>query len=41
MTEIWEPCGILGGALYVLCRWLRRVSRIELATARNDDANAE
>ena len=32
VTEIWEPCGILGAGLYVLARWLRRVRGIELAT---------
>ncbi|WP_420037563.1 hypothetical protein ACN2WE_39745 [Streptomyces sp. cg28] len=37
VTEIWEPCGILGGALYVLARWLRRIRGIELATARPED----
>ncbi|MBT2391647.1 hypothetical protein J7E87_19965 [Streptomyces sp. ISL-1] len=30
-TEIWEPCAILGGGLYVLTRWLRRRRGIELA----------
>ncbi|MER5212993.1 hypothetical protein ABT063_21055 [Streptomyces sp. NPDC002838] len=33
VTEIWEPCGILGAGLYVLARWLRRVRGIELAPA--------
>lgn len=32
MTEIWEPCGILGGGLYILARHLRRRRGIELAT---------
>ncbi|MFD7291818.1 hypothetical protein ACFV9W_00895 [Streptomyces sp. NPDC059897] len=36
VTEIWEPCAILGGALYVLARWLRRVRGIELATVRSE-----
>ncbi|MFF3398267.1 hypothetical protein ACFYW6_07110 [Streptomyces sp. NPDC002659] len=31
VTEVWEPCAILGGGLYVLTRWLRRVRGIELA----------
>lgn len=31
VTDIWEPCAILGGGLYVLTRWLRRVRGIELA----------
>ncbi|MDO0931310.1 hypothetical protein QQY66_06300 [Streptomyces sp. DG2A-72] len=31
VTEVWEPCGILGAGLYVLARWLRRVRGIELA----------
>ncbi|MFJ4081129.1 hypothetical protein ACIP2Z_19450 [Streptomyces iakyrus] len=31
-TEVWEPCGIAGAALYVLSRWLRRVRGIEVAT---------
>ncbi|WP_446039755.1 hypothetical protein [Streptomyces sp. SID1121] len=31
VTEVWEPCGILGAALYVLTRWLRRVRGGELA----------
>ncbi|MFJ2966249.1 hypothetical protein ACIPIC_28575 [Streptomyces collinus] len=30
-TEVWEPCGAAGAALYVLTRWLRRVRGIELA----------
>jgi hypothetical protein len=34
VTEIWEPCGILGTGLYVLARWLRRVRGIELATVQ-------
>ncbi|MER5839555.1 hypothetical protein ABT099_04450 [Streptomyces prasinus] len=33
VTEIWEPCGILGAGLYVLVRWLRRVRGIELVTS--------
>ncbi|MFB7273925.1 hypothetical protein [Streptomyces sp. NPDC056244] len=32
LTEIWEPCGILGAGLYVLTRWLRRIRGIELAS---------
>ncbi|WP_326764356.1 hypothetical protein OG978_06980 [Streptomyces sp. NBC_01591] len=36
VTEIWEPCGILGGGLYVLMRWLRRIRGIELASAHSD-----
>jgi hypothetical protein len=35
VTEVWEPCGISGAALYVLSRWLRRLRGIELAT-RNE-----
>lgn len=31
VTEVWEPCGILGAGLYVLACWLRRVRGIELA----------
>ncbi|MFF0014582.1 hypothetical protein [Streptomyces sp. NPDC005374] len=34
VTEIWEPCGILGTGLYVLTRWLRRLRGIELATTQ-------
>lgn len=41
VTEIWEPCAILGGALYVLVRWLRRVRGIELAAARSGEPPAE
>ncbi|MFI8878947.1 hypothetical protein [Streptomyces sp. NPDC055243] len=41
VTEIWEPCAILGGALYVLARWLRRIREIELAAARTDDPPGE
>ncbi|WP_225796320.1 hypothetical protein [Streptomyces aculeolatus] len=37
VTEIWEPCGVLGGALYVLARWMRAVRGIELAAARRDE----
>lgn len=36
ITEVWEPCGILGGCLYVLARWLRRRRGIELAAAPSD-----
>ncbi|MDX3726845.1 hypothetical protein [Streptomyces caniscabiei] len=32
VTEVWEPCGIAGAALFVLSRWLRRLRGIELAT---------
>ncbi|WP_051370381.1 hypothetical protein [Streptomyces sp. 142MFCol3.1] len=38
VTDVWEPCAIVGGALYVLVRWLRRVRGIELAAAPRDDA---
>ncbi|AVH60403.1 hypothetical protein C4B68_36625 [Streptomyces dengpaensis] len=38
VTEVWEPCGIVGGALCILARWLRRIRGIELATAGQDDA---
>ncbi|MFF3690703.1 hypothetical protein [Streptomyces sp. NPDC002187] len=34
VTEIWEPCGILGAGLSVLTRWLRKVRGIELASAQ-------
>ncbi|MEV4041482.1 hypothetical protein [Streptomyces sp. NPDC049744] len=37
-SEIWEPCAIFGGALYVFFRWLRKVRGIELAAARTDDS---
>ncbi|MFI6896679.1 hypothetical protein ACIBM4_21465 [Streptomyces sp. NPDC050256] len=33
VTEIWEPCALFGGALYILARWLRRVRGIELSAA--------
>lgn len=29
-TDVWEPCGIAGGSLYLLVRWLRRLRGIEL-----------
>ncbi|MEU5976356.1 hypothetical protein [Streptomyces sp. NPDC047315] len=35
VTEVWEPCGIAGAALYVLSRFLRRVRGIELAASNN------
>ncbi|MER5933531.1 hypothetical protein [Streptomyces sp. NPDC002054] len=41
VTEIWEPCGLFGGGLYVLSRWLRRVRGIELATVRDDPLEDE
>ncbi|MFD7669105.1 hypothetical protein [Streptomyces sp. NPDC059788] len=31
VTEVWEPCGLLGGALYLLVRFLRRRRGIEIA----------
>ncbi|MFK0173435.1 hypothetical protein ACIQU5_32095 [Streptomyces sp. NPDC090306] len=38
ITEVWEPCGIAGAALYALAHWLRRVRGIELAApARSTD----
>jgi hypothetical protein len=37
-TEIWEPCGAFGGALYALSRWLRRVRGIELGAVRGDSS---
>ncbi|MEU9218845.1 hypothetical protein AB0D47_20115 [Streptomyces sp. NPDC048376] len=40
-SEIWEPCAIFGGALYVLFRWLRKVRGIELAAARSEDSASE
>jgi hypothetical protein len=33
VTEVWEPCGIAGAALFVLARWLRRVRGIELSNS--------
>jgi hypothetical protein len=41
VTEIWEPCGIFGGALYVLARWLRRARGIELAAARSNGSDQQ
>ncbi|MGE6733023.1 hypothetical protein ACQKIP_19380, partial [Streptomyces sp. NPDC059900] len=41
VTEIWEPCGILGGAMYVLARWLRRVRGIELTAVRSEPPPGE
>lgn len=34
VTEVWEPCGIAGAALFVFSRWLRRRRGIELATPK-------
>ncbi|MFF7259452.1 hypothetical protein ACFZCL_04050 [Streptomyces sp. NPDC008159] len=39
VTEVWEPCGIAGTALYVLSRWLRRRRGIELATPEPERTN--
>ncbi|MFE5858306.1 hypothetical protein ACFQ61_34445 [Streptomyces sp. NPDC056500] len=39
VTEIWEPCGIAGAALFTLSRWLRRVRGAELATRAEDRAD--
>ncbi|MCX5357331.1 hypothetical protein OG864_00860 [Streptomyces sp. NBC_00124] len=36
VTEVWEPCGIAGAAMYVLSRWLRRVRGIEVAAAERE-----
>jgi len=41
MSDIWEPCGIFGGALYVFFRWLRKARGIELAAARSEDSASE
>ncbi|WP_121702129.1 hypothetical protein [Streptomyces sp. E5N298] len=40
-SEIWEPCAICGGALYVFFRWLRKVRGIELAAARGEESTPE
>ncbi len=40
-TEIWEPCAILSGALFVLARWLRRLRGIELAPVDRTDTTGE
>ncbi|MFE2047950.1 hypothetical protein ACFXAS_05545 [Streptomyces sp. NPDC059459] len=40
-SEIWEPCAIFGGALYVFFRWLRKVRGIELAAARGEESAPE
>ncbi|MEU6965957.1 hypothetical protein [Streptomyces chrestomyceticus] len=42
ITEVWEPCGLLGGALYLLVRFLRRRRGIEIAGQRppNDRSDA-
>lgn len=39
VTGVWEPCGTLGTALYVLARWLRRVRGIELAVPEGERAD--
>lgn len=36
VTEVWEPCGIAGAALYASSRWLRRVRGIELGGAERE-----
>lgn len=36
VTEVWEPCGAAGVALYALSRWLRRVRGIQVATAERN-----
>ncbi|MFE9827010.1 hypothetical protein ACFYSH_33715 [Streptomyces sp. NPDC005791] len=41
VTEIWEPCALFGGGLYILARWLRRVRGIELAAAARSDSSEE
>ncbi|MFI9780395.1 hypothetical protein ACIHCV_37900 [Streptomyces sp. NPDC051956] len=38
VTEVWEPCALFGGGLYILARWLRRVRGIELATPHGDSS---
>ena len=39
VTEVWEPCGIAGAALYALSRWLRGVRGIESATTEREPAD--
>lgn len=36
LTEGWEPCAVLGGGLYALTRWLRRIRGVEPATRDQD-----
>lgn len=38
LTDGWEPCAILGAALFGLARWLRRLRGIELAGDTGDDS---
>ncbi|WP_159038817.1 hypothetical protein [Streptomyces sp. NRRL B-1140] len=38
-TDVWEPCGIAGAALFVLARWLRGVRGIELAAPEDERAD--
>ncbi|WP_435601331.1 hypothetical protein [Streptomyces sp. C10-9-1] len=37
VTEIWEPCGILGGSLYLLARFLRTRRGIQIAEHDRQD----
>jgi hypothetical protein len=37
VTDGWEPCALLGGGLFALARWLRRVRGIELAHRTTDE----
>ncbi|MGY1439496.1 hypothetical protein [Streptomyces reniochalinae] len=37
VTDGWGSCAVLGGALFALARWLRRVRGIELAGRAGDD----
>ncbi|MGW7518712.1 hypothetical protein ACWGJ2_24305 [Streptomyces sp. NPDC054796] len=38
VTDGAEPCAILGGGLFALGRWLRRIRGIELSSGRVDEA---
>jgi hypothetical protein len=39
VTDVWEPCGISGAALFALARWLRRLRGIELAAREHEGAD--
>jgi hypothetical protein len=39
VTEGWGWLSACAGALYVLTRWLRRIRRIELPTARSSESS--
>jgi hypothetical protein len=41
VTDALDPCAVMGGGMFILARWLRRLRGIELTAARSDESADE